>query len=80
LFFVYSHVEYQNELWSQFAAQGNAPRALRALLGVAIALAIFGLARLLHSTRTPLPAADPATLDALAPILQAAQDTQACLV
>jgi len=80
LFFVYSHVEYQNELWWQFAAQGNAPRALRALLVVAIALAIFGLARLLHSTRTPLPAADPTTLDALAPILQAAQDTQACLV
>lgn len=80
LFFVYSHVEYQNELWWQFAAQGNAPRALRALLVVAIALAIFGLARLLHSTRTPLTPADASTLDALAPILQQAQDTQACLV
>lgn len=80
LFFVYSHVEYQNELWWQFATQGNAPRALRALLVVAIALAIFGLARLLHSTRTPLPAADAGTLDALAPILQQAHDTQACLV
>jgi len=80
LFFVYSHVEYQNELWWQFALQGNAPRALRALLLVAIALTIFGLARLLHSTRSPLPAADAATLDALAPILAAAEDTQACLV
>ncbi|WP_369348060.1 bifunctional lysylphosphatidylglycerol flippase/synthetase MprF [Stenotrophomonas sp. JAG2] len=80
LFFVYSHVEYQNELWWQFALQGNAPRALRALLLVAIALTIFGLARLLHSTRSPLPAADASTLDALAPILAAAEDTQACLV
>ncbi len=80
LFFAYSHVEYQNELWWQFAASDNAPRALRALLLVAIALTIFGLARLLHSTRTPLPAADEATLQALAPVLERALDSQACLV
>ncbi|WP_406235262.1 bifunctional lysylphosphatidylglycerol flippase/synthetase MprF [Isoptericola jiangsuensis] len=80
LFFTYSHVEYQNELWWQFAVSGNAPRALRALLVVAIALVMFGLARLLHSTRTPLPAADDATLQALAPVLANATDTQACLV
>ncbi len=30
LFFVYSHVEYQRELWWQFATSANAPRALRA--------------------------------------------------
>ena len=59
---------------------GNAPRALRALLVVAIALVMFGLARLLHSTRSPLPAADEATLQSLAPVLAGATDTQACLV
>ncbi|KAF1015972.1 MAG: Phosphatidylglycerol lysyltransferase [Stenotrophomonas maltophilia] len=80
LFFTYSHVEYQNELWWQFAVSGNAPRALRALLVVALALVMFGLARLLHSTRSPLPAADEGTLQALAPVLAAAADTQACLV
>ena len=80
LFFTYSHVEYQNELWWQFALSGNAPRALRALLLVAIALVMFGLARLLHSTRTPLPPADEATLRSLAPVLASATDTQACLV
>ncbi|MBH1713753.1 bifunctional lysylphosphatidylglycerol flippase/synthetase MprF [Stenotrophomonas maltophilia] len=80
LFFTYSHVEYQNELWWQFAISGNAPRALRALLVVAIALVMFGLARLLHSTRSPLPAADEATLQSLAPVLAGATDTQACLV
>ncbi|MGV8961309.1 MAG: bifunctional lysylphosphatidylglycerol flippase/synthetase MprF [Stenotrophomonas sp.] len=80
LFFVYSHVEYQHELWWQFALSGNAPRALRALLVVSMVVAIFGLARLLHSTRTPLPGADPATLDGLADVLAGAQDTQACLV
>ncbi|WMJ70046.1 bifunctional lysylphosphatidylglycerol flippase/synthetase MprF [Stenotrophomonas sp. 24(2023)] len=80
LFFTYSHVEYQNELWWQFALSGNAPRALRALLVVAIALVMFGLARLLHSTRSPLPPADEGTLQTLAPVLAAASDTQACLV
>lgn len=76
LFFTYSHVEYQNELWWQFALSGNAPRALRALLVVAIALVMFGLARLLHSTRSPLPAADEATLQSLAPVLAGATDTR----
>ncbi|MBA8680351.1 bifunctional lysylphosphatidylglycerol flippase/synthetase MprF [Stenotrophomonas tumulicola] len=80
LFFVYSHVQYQNELWWQFALSASAPRALRALLLVAVAVAIFGVARLLHSTRGPLPAADEATLQALAPVLAMARDTQACLV
>ena len=80
LFFTYSHVEYQHELWWQFALQGNAPRALRALLLVALAVLVFGVARLLHSTRTPLPPADDATLDALAPVLAGSMDTQACLV
>lgn len=80
LFFVYSHVEYQNELWWQFATSANAPRALRAVLLVSVAVVVFGLARLLHSTRSPLPAADHAQLDALAPVLAAATDTQACLV
>jgi len=80
LLFTYSHVEYQNELWWQFALSGNAPRALRALLVVAMVVVVFGLARLLHSTRSPLPAADEATLRGLEPVLAAAQDTQACLV
>lgn len=79
LFFVYSHVEYQNELWWRFAVSDNAPRALRALLIVSVALVVFGLARLLHTARAPLPAADADTLTALAPVLADAQDTQACL-
>jgi len=80
LFFVYSHVEYQRELWWQFATSANAPRALRALLLVAVAVIAFGLARLLHSTRRPLPPADDAALASLAPILAQCRDTQACLV
>jgi phosphatidylglycerol lysyltransferase len=80
LFFVYSHVEYRNELWWQFATSGNAPRALRALLLVCLAVIVFGLARLLHSTRAPLPLPDPDALEQLRDVLAQAQDTQACLV
>jgi phosphatidylglycerol lysyltransferase len=79
LFFVYSHVEYQNELWWQFATSGNAPRALRALLLVSLVVIVFGLARLLHSTRGPLPVPDDETLERLRPVLAQAHDTQACL-
>ncbi len=79
LFFVYSHVEYQNELWWQFATSGNAPRALRALLLISMVVIVFGLARLLHSTRGPLPTPDAATLEQLRPVLAQAHDTQACL-
>ncbi len=79
LFFVYSHVEYQNELWWQFATSGNAPRALRALLLVSLVVIVFGLARLLHSTRSPLAVPDEDTLAQLRPVLAQAHDTQACL-
>ncbi len=79
LFFVYSHVEYQNELWWQFATSGNAPRALRALLLVSIVVIVFGVARLLHSTRAPLPLPGAAQLEQLRPLLAQAHDTQACL-
>lgn len=80
LFFAYSHVEYQRELWWQFAMSQDAPRALRAWLVVSMAVIAFGLARLLRSARAPLPPADPATLAALTPVLALAEDSQANLV
>ncbi|MEI2456708.1 MULTISPECIES: bifunctional lysylphosphatidylglycerol flippase/synthetase MprF [Lysobacter] len=79
LFFAYSHVEYRNELWWEFLISGNAPRALRAMLLVSVAVIAFGLARLLHATRAPLPAADEAQLAAIRPILAGADDSQAHL-
>lgn len=48
LLFVYHNVEYSSELWWQFEFQAEAPRGLRALLGLAIAsstIAIFSLLR-----------------------------------
>jgi phosphatidylglycerol lysyltransferase len=79
LFFVYSHVEYSNDLWWQFATSANAPRALRALLVLCLGTLVFALLRLLHSARRPLPAADAQALQQLTPLLAASTDTQACL-
>ena len=79
LFFVYSHVEYSNDLWWEFATSANAPRALRALLIICVGVIVFGLARLLRSARRPLPPADPIALEQLRPLLAASTDTQACL-
>ncbi|WP_082547220.1 bifunctional lysylphosphatidylglycerol flippase/synthetase MprF [Rhizobium sp. Root149] len=48
LFFVYRDVDYSNQLWWQFEFFSEAPRGLRALLGVSIlsgAIAIFSLLR-----------------------------------
>jgi phosphatidylglycerol lysyltransferase len=45
--FQYRHVEYTSELWWQFALDGDASRFLRGGIGVALALAIFGILRLL---------------------------------
>ncbi|WP_386338213.1 bifunctional lysylphosphatidylglycerol flippase/synthetase MprF [Xanthomonas citri pv. citri] len=79
LFFVYSHVEYSNDLWWQFATSANAPRALRAALILCVGVIVFGMARLLRGERRPMPAADAQTLQTLAPILATSTDTQACL-
>ncbi|APO76176.1 lysylphosphatidylglycerol synthetase domain-containing protein [Rhizobium etli 8C-3] len=80
LLFVYRDVEYSNELWWQFEFAGEAPRGLRAVLGLTIissAIAIFSLLR---------PAAfkpEPATQEALrraVEIVRAQDDADANLV
>jgi len=43
LFFAYQEVGYSNRLWWQFELDGQAPRSLRALMGIALAALAFGL-------------------------------------
>ncbi len=45
---VYSHVDYANSLWWDFAYKGDAPRFLRASLGIAITAVIFILYKFTH--------------------------------
>ena len=46
--FAYKHVEYSNDLWWHFSLYGNAPRFLRAMVGVIGVALFFTMARLLH--------------------------------
>jgi phosphatidylglycerol lysyltransferase len=46
--FAFRHVPYRDELWWQFTLRGDAPRFLRASVGVFVAAAVFGLARLMR--------------------------------
>ena len=48
LFFAFRDVQYVNELWWQFAFDATAPRALRAVFGVAMFSLVVGLWQLLR--------------------------------
>jgi len=56
-FFAFKHVEYSNELWWQFELGGEASRFLRASVGAAVIVLVFGFARLVrpapHDVVTP---------------------------
>jgi phosphatidylglycerol lysyltransferase len=60
--FAYKHVEYSQDLWWHFALRGDAPRFLRASVGVGVLLGAFALQRLL---RPALPEAETPTPEAL---------------
>lgn len=46
-FFAYRDIEYTHELWWQFSYEDDAPRFLRALLLITVAVVSYGLSRLL---------------------------------
>ncbi len=57
-FTVYRQVDYDNSLWWDFAYHGDAPRFLRASLGIAVTIFLLAAYRLLHRAprmRTPAP-------------------------
>ncbi|MDM9625913.1 bifunctional lysylphosphatidylglycerol flippase/synthetase MprF [Rhizobium sp. S152] len=67
LLFVYRDVDYSNQLWWQFEFTGEAPRSLRATLGITIIssfIAVFSLLR--PATTKPEPASDEALENAVA--------------
>ncbi|MCW1430186.1 bifunctional lysylphosphatidylglycerol flippase/synthetase MprF [Novosphingobium sp. JCM 18896] len=59
-FFAYRHVDYQSNLWWEFAWNGDASRFLRATFGVAVMLVCFGATWLFGHAR---PHASPADMD-----------------
>lgn len=62
-FFVHKHTEYSRELWWEFSLLGDAPRFLRAGVGVGVAAAALALWHLLRPTRLR---AEPPDADSLA--------------
>jgi phosphatidylglycerol lysyltransferase len=78
-FFAYRHVEYRGELWWRFALNGDAPRFLRATVGVLAGTAVFAIWRLVRPAR---PDPDPPSLQDLeraAVIARQADDSAAHL-
>jgi len=47
-FFSFKHVEYRTDLWWHFTFLGNAPRFLRAMVGVVVFMFFFALARIFN--------------------------------
>ncbi len=79
MLFAYKHVEYNDQLWWQFAFRGNAPRSLRAMAGVVLVTLVFLASRLLRSKSKPPNAPTSADLDAARQIVAASPYTAAHL-
>ena len=58
--FAYRHVAYTSDLWWQFAVDANAPRFLRAAVGVTISVLAIVVRLLLGTARPKIPAVDAA--------------------
>ncbi len=62
--FAFRRVEYSHELWWKFAADADAPRFLRATVGVLVAMLFFGVRQLLRPPRPVVALPDADELDA----------------
>ena len=78
-FFSYRNVDFTSPVWWEFSGRGDAPRSLRAMIGVLGALMLFALSRKLrHATADPdLPS--PRQLDLAARIAADSPETIANL-
>jgi phosphatidylglycerol lysyltransferase len=77
-FAAYHNVSYKNSMWWHFAYGGDAPRFLRATLGIAVAGMMFVVHRFLHSAH-PGKAVVGLDLDTIRPIVAATERTEAQL-
>lgn len=74
--FAYGHVEYKNEMWWQFAWDGDAPRAMRGMVAVGAVGFLYLIWRIQAPTRPPGPASMPVP-DAVRKLLVHAEDAEA---
>jgi len=77
--FAHRHAEYRNELWWRFALHADAPRFLRASVGVVGVLIAAGLFRLFRGAPAAVPLPDKAELDRAAELIAELPDVSASL-
>ncbi|MBP1852056.1 bifunctional lysylphosphatidylglycerol flippase/synthetase MprF [Rhizobium halophytocola] len=58
LLFIYRDLDYSQELWWQFEFKANAPRSLRAMMGIGVMASAVALFSLLRPASLPLPGFD----------------------
>ncbi len=78
--FAFRHVEYSGDLWWRFEVQQDAPRFLRATVGVLIAMLFIGLRQLLRPARPPLALPTADELRAAGAVVACSERTDANLV
>ena len=78
--FAHQHVAYSHELWWQFEFSADASRFLRASVGAALVLLLFGATRLVALAPHDVPLPDDADLAAAAGVIAAQVSTQPFLV
>jgi phosphatidylglycerol lysyltransferase len=79
-FFAFKHVEYSHELWWQFELGKQASRFLRSSVGAAVAVALFGFARLMRPAPPEVSEPTEADLEAAGPAIAAQAGTSPYLV
>jgi phosphatidylglycerol lysyltransferase len=78
--FAFKHVDYSQQLWWQFEVQGEASRFLRASVGAAVVVLLFGVARLMRPAPHEVVEPTTADLDAAGAIIARQPRTSAQLV
>jgi phosphatidylglycerol lysyltransferase len=78
-FFAFRHVDYARDLWWQFAFDADAPRFLRAGVGVVATASLFAAARLLRPARARPAPPDATTAERVAAIVAQSVETHANL-
>lgn len=80
LLFIYRDTQYTQELWWQFEFSGDAPRGLRALLGVTIGASVMALFSLLRPAARRPDAPGEGDIDKAVAIVMASDNADANLV
>jgi phosphatidylglycerol lysyltransferase len=78
--FSFRHVDYSADLWWSFTLRGDVSRFLRASVGAAVALLVFGASRLLRPAPPELSPPGREDLAAAAAVIEGQEDLTALLV